>query len=80
MSNSTYNEERIDFKEKLNLAYNTPYYQYLEELRQSGVTNMFGAAPYLQEEFGFDKRKAEEILLSWMLNYDFLLENGVISR
>ena len=80
MSNSTYNEEQIDYKEKLTLAYNTAYYQYLEELRQSGATNMFGAAPYLQEEFGLDKREAEAILLSWMLNYDELLEDGVISR
>ena len=24
---------------------------YLERLRQSGETNMYGAAPYLQEEF-----------------------------
>ena len=80
MSNSTNNEEQIDYKEKLNLAYNTTYYQYLEELRQSGVTNMFGAAPYLQEEFGLDGREARSILLSWMMNYDELLEDGVISR
>ena len=80
MSNSTYNEEQIDYKEKLNLAYNTAYYQYLEDLRQSGVTNMFGAAPYLQEEFGLDKREARKILLSWMMHYDELLEDGVISR
>ena len=80
MSSSTDNEEQIDYKEKLNLAYNTTYYQYLEELRQSGVTNMFGAAPYLQEEFGLDRREAEKILLSWMTHYDELLEDGVISR
>lgn len=27
------------------------YFDYLERLRQSGETNMYGAAPYLQEEF-----------------------------
>jgi len=26
------------------------YYVYLEELRQSGETNMFGATPYLRED------------------------------
>lgn len=25
------------------------YFDYLERLRQSGETNMYGAAPYLQE-------------------------------
>ena len=68
MSNSTYNEEWIE------------YYEYLEDLRQSGITNMFGAAPYLQEDFGLDRREAKNILLSWMTHYDALLEDGVISR
>ena len=45
------------------------YYSYLEELRKSGVTNMFGAGPYLQEEFGLDKRTAREVLMSWMGSY-----------
>ena len=27
------------------------YFDYLEQLRQSGETNMYGAASYLQEEF-----------------------------
>ena len=26
--------------------------EYLDMLRESAVTNMFGAAPYLQDEFG----------------------------
>ena len=68
MSNSTYNEEWIE------------YYEYLEDLRQSGITNMFGAAPYLQEDFGLDRREARKVLSSWMTHYDALLEDGVISR
>ena len=28
------------------------YWIYLENLRRSGITNMFGAAPYLQNDFG----------------------------
>ena len=27
------------------------YFAYLEELRHSGVTNMYGARPYLQRKF-----------------------------
>ena len=39
---------------------------YLDDLRESGVTNMFGAGAYLQEEFGLDKIEAREILMYWM--------------
>ena len=46
------------------------YWIYLEELRRSGVTNMYGAAPYLMEAFGLSKREAVEILADWMRNYN----------
>ena len=46
------------------------YWIYLENLRRSGVVNMFGAAPYLQDVFGIDKNRAKEILADWMRNYD----------
>jgi len=56
------------------------YYVYLEELRQSGVTNMFGAGPYLQKAYGLNPREARKVLDSWMENYQELLEKGIISR
>ena len=31
---------------------NEEHKEFLDELRESGVTNMFGAVPYLQEEYG----------------------------
>lgn len=46
------------------------YWIYLEELRQSGVTNMFGAAPYLAAEFGLSNTEAREILIEWMENHN----------
>lgn len=46
------------------------YWIYLENLRQSGVTNMFGASPYLQAEFGLSKSEANKILADWMRNYN----------
>lgn len=46
------------------------YWIYLEELRQSGIVNMYGAVPYLQEEFGLNKKDASEILFDWMKNYN----------
>ena len=56
------------------------YYVYLEELRQSGITNMFGAAPYLQEAYGLNPREASKVLGNWMDNYQELLEKEIISR
>lgn len=46
------------------------YWIYLENLRRSGVTNMFGAAPYLAKRFGLSMTEARDILLDWMDNYD----------
>ena len=49
------------------------YWIYLEELRRSGITNMFGAVPYLTAEFedeGMTRKQASEILADWMRNYD----------
>lgn len=39
---------------------------FLNQLRQSGETNMFGAAPYLQAEFGLDRYEAKAVLMEWM--------------
>ncbi len=42
------------------------YFDYLEDLRESGETNMFGAGSYLAEEFGLTSKEASVILLEWM--------------
>ena len=39
---------------------------YLNRLRESGVTNMFGATPYLREEFDIGRGEASKILMEWM--------------
>ena len=39
---------------------------FLNRLRESGATNMFGAAPYLESAFDLDRREAKEALLAWM--------------
>jgi len=40
---------------------------FLDELRESGITNMYGAAPFLQGQFpGLDRKEAERILAHWM--------------
>ena len=40
--------------------------EYLDDLRESGVTNMFGAGVYLQDTFGMSKHDARDILGYWM--------------
>lgn len=45
------------------------YFNYLDLLRMTGVTNMFGAVPYLQRaypELAADDAKAREVLAAWM--------------
>lgn len=51
------------------------YFKYLERLRKSGVTNMFGATPYLMKEFDLEEQEAKKILLFWMENYEALAKN-----
>jgi len=40
--------------------------EYLDMLRDSGATNMFGAAPYLAKTFEISKPEARAILGYWM--------------
>ena len=42
---------------------------FLDNLRESGVTNMFGAGPYIQEEFGVTKYDAQRFLIKWMQTF-----------
>jgi len=42
------------------------YFDYLVSLRDSGVTNMWGAGPYLQRQFGLSRYEAKDILLEWI--------------
>jgi hypothetical protein len=44
--------------------------EFLNILRDSGATNMFGAAPYIEDEFGIDKREARRLLTLWMHNFN----------
>ena len=44
-------------------------FEYLNTLRESGVTNMFGASPYLQQAFDISKNEAKTILALWMNSF-----------
>lgn len=43
--------------------------EYLDDLRESGITNMFGARPYLINAFGLPQDDAAKILTYWMKTF-----------
>jgi hypothetical protein len=45
------------------------YKIFLDSLRALGIVNMFGASPFLQEEYGLSKVEAREVLAEWMSSY-----------
>jgi predicted aconitase len=56
--------------EKVMVTQKEVYFEYLDTLRESGITNMFGAAPYLQESFPeLDRFEAKEIVIEWMSSF-----------
>jgi len=45
-------------------------FEYLELLRETGETNMFGASPYLQQAFDIGRHEAKSVLMEWMKTYE----------
>lgn len=43
---------------------------YLDRLRESGATNMYGAGAYVIGRFGVNKAQAKEIVLYWMKSFE----------
>jgi len=48
------------------------HYIFLEQLRESGITNMFGSPAYLRDAFDVGRRTSMKIVASWMENYEEL--------
>lgn len=44
--------------------------EYLDQLRKSGRTNMWGAVPYMEDELGLDKKLAGKIHSYWMNTFE----------
>ena len=44
-------------------------FPYLDSLRESGVTNMYGAHRYVMEDFGTNKTLAIKLVQAWMDTY-----------
>ena len=43
---------------------------FLNNLRESGVTNMYGATPYIQDAFELNRTVATQLLKLWMANFN----------
>ena len=44
-------------------------FSFLDNLRDSGVCNMFGSGIYLQEMFAVNRIEAKAIVLEWMRTF-----------
>jgi hypothetical protein len=45
------------------------HYEFLDRLRATRITNMFGAVPYLTAAFELTEAEARAILQAWMDSY-----------
>lgn len=46
------------------------HFRYLDRLRESGVTNMWGASPFLATAHQLDHDEARRVHLLWMDSFD----------
>ena len=44
-------------------------FEFLDEIRESGSINMFGATPYIINAFGVTRYEAKDLLLEWMQTF-----------
>jgi len=45
-------------------------FSFLDRLRESGVTNMYGAGPYVEEHFDLNRRVAGNLVIKWMTTFE----------
>lgn len=48
----------------------TKKFLFLDALRESGETNMYGASLYLMTAFGLERNDARDVLGLWMQTFD----------
>jgi len=51
------------------LVHTNEIFKYLDGLRESGETNMFGAPAYVQKVFNMDKKEAINVVTEWMKQF-----------
>jgi len=45
------------------------YFEFLNDLRESGLINMFGAPKELREVFGLSKAESIDVFTAWAENF-----------
>ena len=45
-------------------------FAFLDTLREFGEVNMFGAATYVAEDLGHDRKTARDLVSMWMKSFD----------
>ena len=81
MSDIMTDKEIAYAKAQLDLDAQLVFFEYLVNLRDQGITNMMGAAEFLEVRFGVTadgfitgtNRKAKDILLNWIGTFDLPL-------
>lgn len=48
----------------------TEGFEYLDDLRESGRTNMWGAGAYVEMELGYNSTEANDLTGLWMDTFD----------
>lgn len=56
------------------------HFEYLDILRESGKTNMFGAASWLEDHFSLGKSEAKEVLKHWMDTFSARKKAGEVKE
>ena len=51
-------------------------FKYLDELRDSNITNMYGATPFIQAKFDLEKSRARNYLTDWITSKKRIYTNG----
>lgn len=63
-------QHRLDKEKKAKMKHDEKYYEFLDGLRESGQTNMFGATSFLLNQFReLDEPLAKKILVDWMESF-----------
>ena len=44
-------------------------FKYLNDLRESGITNMFGSPPYVRDRFNLTMAQSRALVSLWMTNF-----------
>jgi hypothetical protein len=44
-------------------------FEYLDNLRESGICNMYESGKFVREEFGLDRYEARDVVIEWMQTF-----------